>query len=269
MNRIKSRQEAKAILANISSSKPNTLIIHYSCESFYDIKDGKTPRITSICVRNFSSGQTYSFSIHKVAEIKRIEINQVDKNYDACEKEMLKNFFTFVKENSARFWAHWNMRDENYGFQAIEHRYRVLGGKNPYILPDSKKIDLSRLLIDLYGTSYISHPRLEKLVDKNNIAKKEFLSGADEAKAFQDKEFIKLHQSTLRKADILANILERILNNSILTNAKWQEIYGLNAKNIMDFVNNHPIIKFLTIISAILGLIVLVCNMFFKLYGIK
>jgi hypothetical protein len=34
----------------------------------------------------------------------------------------------------------------NYGFKAIEHRYSVLGG-NPYKIPDEKKIDISRILI--------------------------------------------------------------------------------------------------------------------------
>ncbi|HUF19319.1 MAG TPA: hypothetical protein VMP00_01065, partial [Burkholderiales bacterium] len=44
------------------------LVIHYSCESFYDKTDGKTPRITFIAVRNLRSGQTDSFSIHQMAE---------------------------------------------------------------------------------------------------------------------------------------------------------------------------------------------------------
>jgi hypothetical protein len=56
-------------------------------------------------------------------------------------------------------------RDINYGFAAIEHRHKVLEGE-PYILPDERKIDLSRLLIDIYGVCYIGHPRLEKFDKK-------------------------------------------------------------------------------------------------------
>lgn len=256
MSRIKLRKEAKEVLVNISNKKENVLIIHYSCESFYDIKDGKTPRITSICVRNFSSGQTHSFSIHKIAEIKKIENQQIDKHYDGCEKEMLKDFFIFLQEHSACLWVHWNMRDINYGFQAIEHRYKVLGGRRIYTLDDNKKIDLSRLLIELYGIDYISHPRLEKIIEKNNIAKKDFLSGAQEAKAFEDKEFIKLHQSTLRKADVLANILGRVIDNSLLTDAKWRDIYGFKMKNIIEFFNENDLVKFLTVLSGVIGLII-------------
>ena len=54
-------------------------------------------------------------------------------------------------------YMHWNMRDINYGFPAIEHRYRVLGG-NPVIIDDDKKLDLARLLIDIYGVGYAGHP---------------------------------------------------------------------------------------------------------------
>ena len=64
----KRRNSALKQIDEIESKRDNVLIIHYSCESFYDIKDGRTPRVTSIAVRNFSTGQTSSFSIHKSAE---------------------------------------------------------------------------------------------------------------------------------------------------------------------------------------------------------
>ena len=83
-------------LKNLSKNEGNSLVIHYSCESFYDIKDGKTPRITSICVRNFDTGQTHSFSIHKAAEIKKVINSDIPKQYDSLEKSMLKEFFDFI-----------------------------------------------------------------------------------------------------------------------------------------------------------------------------
>ena len=39
-------RSARKILAEIDKNPNNYLIIHYSCESFYDITDGHTPRIT-------------------------------------------------------------------------------------------------------------------------------------------------------------------------------------------------------------------------------
>ena len=38
---------------------------------------------------------------------------------------------------------HWNMRDDIYGFKALENRYTVLN-KTPSLIPDDKKIDLSK-----------------------------------------------------------------------------------------------------------------------------
>jgi hypothetical protein len=37
------------------------------------------------------------------------------------------------------------MRNINFGFQAIEHRYKVFG--KPYIVEDDRKVDLAKLLI--------------------------------------------------------------------------------------------------------------------------
>lgn len=97
------------------------------------------------------------------------------------------------------------MRDINYGFAALEHRFRVLGGE-PFVLPEGKKFDLARALIALYGVSYTGHPRLTTLIEKNHIAHRDFLSGQEEADAFDAQDYIKLHQSTLRKVDICQDI---------------------------------------------------------------
>jgi hypothetical protein len=61
------------------------------------------------------------------------------------------------------------MRESNFGFQAIEHRFQVLGG-HPYAVEDAKKCYLSRFLIDIRGVGYIDHPRMEKLLERNRIA---------------------------------------------------------------------------------------------------
>ena len=66
--RLRRRREAKGQLTEINKKRDNVVVIHYSCESFYDRPDGKSPRITSIAVRNLVTGQTESFSIHQIAE---------------------------------------------------------------------------------------------------------------------------------------------------------------------------------------------------------
>jgi len=86
-------------LKDLDNRKANVLIIHYSCESFYDRPGGSTPRVTSIAVRNLDSGQTESFSIHKVAELKVISLAEISRHYDALEKDMLDEFGQFLQNN--------------------------------------------------------------------------------------------------------------------------------------------------------------------------
>jgi hypothetical protein len=74
---------------------------------------------------------------------------------------------------------------------------------------EERKFDLSRLFIDIYGVSYIGHPRLERLLQKNRIEPLNFLNGAQEAEAFANRNYVGLHQSTLRKVDVIANIAGR------------------------------------------------------------
>ena len=69
-------------------------------------------------------------------------------------------------------------------------------------------------------------PNLSNSTSKNKITHRDYLTGQQEAEAFDAKEYVKLHQSTLRKVDVLANILERTLDGSLTTNTIWKEIYG-------------------------------------------
>lgn len=255
LHRIKKRKNTQKQMIELMDNAKTTLVIHYSCESFYDKKDGKTPRITTIAVRNLSSAQTDSFSIHQLAEEENIPFSNISDDYDDLEKKMLDRYFDYLSRNQHFYWVHWNMRDVNYGFAAIEHRYRVLRG-SPILLPEDRKFDLSRGLVDLYGIGYIGHPRLGKIIEKNKMSSKDMLSGADEAKAFEEKEFVKLHQSTLRKVDILSNLFERTLNKTLKTNATWAEQYGFTPSVLAELVKKHWIVTVVIVLGAVLTLVV-------------
>lgn len=255
LKRLKRRKKLLAQIEAILESAPTALIIHYSCESFRDKADGKTSRITSIAVRNLASGQTESFSINQIAEERKIKIDEISDHYDTLETEMLNRYFDYVNIRQHYTWIHWNMRDVNYGFAAIEHRYRVLGSE-PILIPEDRKFDLARALVSIYGVGYIGHPRLERIVQKNKISALDFLMGADEAKAFEDKEFIKLHRSTLRKVDVLANLFERTSNRTLEVNSTWREQYGVTPAVIVEIVKEHWIFAALTILFFLLGLVV-------------
>ena len=254
LKRLKRRKDITAKMEALQDQAQTTLVIHYSCESFYDKTDGKTPRITSVAVRNFASAQTDSFSIHQVAEESHVEFDQITEHYDSLERQMLDRFFEFVRTRQHCNWVHWNMRDVNYGFAAIEHRYRVLGGTALQISED-RKFDLSRALVDLYSAQYIGHPRLESLLEKNKITAKDFLAGKKEAEAFDNKEFVKLHQSTLRKADCLANIFERTLNENLKTNATWFDRHGFSIQAIGEWLKEHWVVSGLVAAGGLLTFI--------------
>lgn len=189
-------------------------------------------------MRNFASGQTEFFSIHKVAEQRAIPTANIQDAYDELEKEMPGDFFKFMHQNQGLLWIHWSMRDINYGFAALEHRFKVLGGE-AFVLPEGKKFDLARALISLYAASYTAHPRLTTLIDKNRIAHRDFLSGQEEADVFDKQDYIKLHQSTLRKVDILANILGRAADGTLKTNTKWRERYGFHPKVFVELMRER------------------------------
>jgi hypothetical protein len=239
----------------------NVLVIHYSCKSFHDRPDDRTLRITSITIKDLAAGQTHSFSIHKVAELRGISPKAITPAYDDLERGMLDECFDFVKSHQGARWVHWNMRDINYRFPAIEHRYKVLGG-TPAIIDDSRKCDLSHLLVSRYGVTYIGHPRLENLIRKNKITALNFLTGAQEAEMFGKSDYVRLHQSTLRKVDILANILGRAADGTLRTNAKWREIYGVSPPALGELLKEHwlfVIITFLSGVASIVGLYIALC----------
>lgn len=253
----KRQKEARQHLESLFSDRSNVWVIHYSCESFYDRPNGASPRITSLAVRSLDSAQTHSFSIHQVAERLQVPFAEIEARYDELERQMLDAYFQHIGAHRGMKYIHWNMRDINYGFAAIDHRYQVLGG-TPVLVDDAKKFDLSRILIDVYGVAYIGHSRLEKLIERNEIQPRDMMTGAEEAQAFIDGNYVGLHQSTLRKVDVLANIAERAKNKHLLTNTSWWQMHGGSIRTSLEFVAANKIIA---LIIALAGLILAVLTL--------
>ena len=249
----KRQKKARQSLDDVLANPKHVRIIHYSCESFYDRDDGSSPRITSIAVRHVESGQTDSFSIHQVAEKRRIASSDIEEHYDDLEKAMLTHFFGYLSKFHGYTYLHWNMRDVNYGFQAIEHRFQVLGGTDDqlHVVPEDQKIDLARLLNDIYGSDYVGHPRLEKILQLNSIAERDFLPGAEEARAFEQHRFVDLHLSTLRKVDVIQNIATRVHDRRLKTNTTWWQMHGGGLIKTVNWVGEHPQFTFWGVLSGI------------------
>ena len=250
---VRRHREAKKHLAEIYDKRQKVIVIHYSCESFYDRQEETSPRITSIAVRNLATAQTESFSIHQLAERQGI-LDDMRGHYDELENQILKEFFEYAKGRLDYIWLHWNMRDSNYGFAALEHRFKVHGGQ-PTEIPDVCRHDLSRSLIEIYGTNYIAHPRLESLVKKNDISDRDFLNGEGEANAFVNGEYVALHRSTLRKVDVISEIATRAADGTLKTDASLMQIYGGYLAFCKAKVEEHWLFSLLTLLGAIAGVV--------------
>lgn len=264
LTKFRRRKAARKSFEDLDKRRDMYIVLHYSCESFYDVKDGRTPRVTSIAARNFTTGQTASFSIHKSAEQIGVHPSDINQRYDELEKHMLDEYFDFVKSRHGYSFIHWNMRDINYGFQAIEHRYKVLGG-NPFTVDDSRKFDLARELVNRFGHGYAPHGtsgRLHSLMGLNNITARDALTGQQEADAFDAGEYVKLHQSTLRKVDVMSNILERVLDGSLKTSATWREKTGYHPAVVIELIREHWVWSIIAGVVALIGLVASIKGLF-------
>jgi hypothetical protein len=178
---------------------------------------------------------------------------QITHNYDGLESQMLQEFSSHIAARQGVKYLHWNMRDVNFGFQALQHRASVHGFELHHV-PEADRHDLSRLLVDLYGAGYVSHPRLENLLTLNDIKALDFLTGKQEADAFEHQRYVALHQSTLRKVDVLANLAGRANSGALKTNATWWAIHGGSARDALGWLVNHPLWALTMAVLAVVGL---------------
>lgn len=220
-------------------------IVHYSCQSLNDDNEGLSPRITSIGITHFATEQTVSFSTHAVAEEMGIAREDVQGNFDRVEKKLLSDFYVFTRDRRDKFWIHWNMRNLTYGFEHLEHRYRILGGIDASVIPVERRINLNDILSKKYGSGYAKHPKMKNLMDLNGGVHRHFLTGAEELRAFQNNEFIRMHNSTLCKLGFFHLTIRRALGGKLKTasrgfgimldrifESRWAKLVGLVASII-------------------------------------
>lgn len=217
--------------------------IHYSCESF----EKDSPRITCISINNLESGQTKSFSFGHYKAILKTE------DLDLIERKLLDEYYAYLKENSHYFWIHWNMKNATYGFQAIDNRYEILGGV-PVIIDDDMKVELLKLLYDIYGDDFIQHGEFYSLLRKNKISEVNMLTGLEEYVAFEKGEYSSVHKSCQSKVEAIEAIFVYLAKGRLKTDRFLWQIYGFSPQGIIDMLNDHWIGWIITLlIGAALG----------------
>ncbi|MFZ4833637.1 hypothetical protein [Rouxiella sp. Mn2063] len=238
---------AKETLNLLKNNENNLFIIHYSCENLNDNNENYSPRITSIAVLHIGSSAMHSFSIHLFAEFKKINREDIHEHYDVLEGEMLKQFFDFVAENDDGYWLHWNMTNINYGFQALAHRYKVLTQQDSKRIPDTRKYNLSALILSIYGKNCVNHPRMASFMKLNDGEHRDNLTGKDEVAAFTAKEYVKLHKSTMSKVYWFQHMYFLLKQNKVnVHNKNW----GYKINNFLE----KPYIKILGFIAVLFSI---------------
>ncbi len=242
----KRQRAARERLAEILDHPSSAFIIHYACQSFSQPQIYGSPRITSIAIRNIGTGQTTSYSIHEELELANIPVSDVHEHLDQLEFRMLDRYFVYLRENRNFRFLHWNMRDQKFGFPAIEHRFRTLGG-TPFELPEQNRLDLAIIASDIYGSGYLPKPYLRNLAERNGLTIAGFLSGAEEPAAFANAQFARILQSTLCKVTVLSDVASLIHDSTLKTDATLWTLNRGRVREIWHRYQNDPVAAFISI----------------------
>lgn len=237
---------ASQFIKEVKKRPEEFYLIHYSCESLYDDNDGLSPRVTSIAVTHYATEQTVSFSSHSIAEELGINREGVSENLDSIERELLRQFYLFIRDRRDKYWIHWNMRNLTFGFEHLAHRNRVLGDKESTTVPVERRLNLNDLLVDRFGSNYATHPKQRSLMEMNGGIHRHFLTGIEEVQAFQNNEFIRMHNSTLCKVGFMHRVVRRLIANKLVTASK-----GLGVR--LDRMFESRTAKTIALCSAILA----------------
>jgi hypothetical protein len=200
----------------------HVFLIHYSSESLFDDPnaDRLSPRITSIAVMHLSSRQTIRFSTHTVAEDLKIPRGQITQEFDRVEARLLERFYEFIRDRREKHWVHWNMKNIVYGFEHIEQRYRTLTQKEPPAIPVEVRISLNDILRDRYGSDYAGNPKMLSLVLLNGERDQRFMIGKEEAEAFKNHEFIRMHNSTICKVEFFGHVVQLMRKGKLIVSSR-------------------------------------------------
>jgi len=249
-------KKAKKQISTIIEKYENYRIIHYSCQSFSRVENGQSAIITSVAIYSCVSDTTVSFDIQSVAERLQIEYYDINKKIKQIETEMLKDFFDYIKQDRQLIYLHWNMRDSQYGFQALSNRFSVLTGKKPeYEIPVNNQLNIARLLEDYYGFNYVADPKMKNIVVRNPEIKPKFmLDGLEEANAFDEGRYNDLHKSTLSKVRLFNNILILTSDRKLKVSTSRLKAFGVSPQVIFEMVKETWWWGILTfILGAFLG----------------
>lgn len=271
-DRIKEYKEANEFLKKYLENRKDYAIIHFARENHFDERYIKGPRIISIAVLYPDSDRMSIYSLQRSAEIGGMDFSACsDGEKDHIEKSMLSDFFNEVKNSGTKMWLHWNMKNDNFGFQTLSNRYKNLGGiiETEMQFKDDCTKNISTLFKMKYGPNYISRindvkGKMYALFEKNGITDPDLLNGLDEVREFASGHYVKVELSVVAKVKAFEQLIDYARNGELKTNSKAvRDIYGFSLNGILQYVRDNAVLAAVfSIITAIIS--TLIC----KLIGI-
>jgi hypothetical protein len=210
---------ANQFLKSIKGHPESYYIIHYSSEHLFDQTiQGITPRITSIVIQHYATGQLQSFAIHTAADLLGIARADIAQQYDQVEREMLRQMYAFMGTRNQHYWVHWNMRSIVFGFEHLAHRYQTLAPEQAAVdIPVERRINLNDVLRSKYGDRYAEHPQMINLMRLQGKLPMHFLTGDQESACFANQDFIRMHLSTISKVQFFGYAIRQATKGKLKT----------------------------------------------------
>lgn len=217
-----------------------TYSIHYALQRLQRGRDAEAPPVAAIAVRQLATGNTTVFSIKAEADAAGIDLSAHPSSSQlaAIEYSLLFKFNDFLSRHRDHYFLHWYMRDERFGFLALEERHRkslsdlnaaLYGtrsaataapygfaqtpGPFPIHLVDANRIDLAMALRHLYG---FGPARLRDLADANRLSHAEMIEGINEPEMFERGNYGRLEWSSASKARLIAELSRLAYTGSIV-----------------------------------------------------
>lgn len=185
------------------------IAVHYACENLYEATDHPAA-VSCVAFCPVGSGNAVSFS--------QIDTASAGDESGARERWVLDRYFEYLQHNPSAAFVHWNMSKADYGFSALEGRYRyMVHDEVPYGLPEDRTFDVDDLVAAEHGLGYVRHPRLFKLAATNGLRREHALAGKDEADRFGTGDHGSIRRSTDEKVHWISELARRFLGGSLVT----------------------------------------------------
>lgn len=246
---LKEMAKAKEELETLFAAPEQVNVIHYSCESFLG-DNAHSPRIAAIVIMNLKTKQSVSFSLFQEAERAKIIPEHIKQYIEKLEIAMLTAFYDYIAQHPQSLWLHWNMRDSKYGFEALQDRFTALGG-TPVVIDSRQKYDLPQILGCLSGRKPGERLRLMTYIEANNLSRDDMMTGEEEAKAFDRREFRRLKDSAINKVRAISRIALLARSGTLLPKVPLWSKQGLRLGLWVDEITNHLLFKVTGIIGAL------------------